>query len=150
MFDSGRQPWYCWLVAVPEKYRHQFEEMREQALADLQDARELAAEVQARISELTDHLTTLNGILGIEEGAKPKGARAVAVVARELLRVERALGNNDGIPISEIVDQLQRRGWAPKSSNPQSAVRTAIARLRAEDPAWRLEKARLYYDREPT
>jgi hypothetical protein len=62
------------------------------------------------------------------EGPRPRGAEAVFEVLE-----------SDWETVPSVVNLLERRGWAPVSSNPANAVRTALERLVA---AKRIEKGR--------
>lgn len=61
------------------------------------------------------------GEMSPREGEAPRGAAAVRIILQESPRKRWV--------VSELVDELRRRSWLPKSDNPANAVRAALERL---------------------
>jgi hypothetical protein len=64
---------------------------------------------------------------GLVDDRAPRGREAVRRVLMEEPR--------RWYKVDEMVAELDRRGWTPEATNPAPAVRTALQRLAATDPA---------------
>lgn len=105
---------------------------------------------RARVAGLVNTLHEIEATLGIDsEADNPKGSEAVRIVAMEAIEDGWEHGEDNALTVTQIVEELERRGWQPNSRNPESAVRAAIRRLRQADPKWALYNSRLYYDTVP-
>ena len=108
----------------------------------------VVAELERVDHDLAQVKKAIESALGLN-ARRPQGSEAVGLVAIEAMAIGRSEGRDGALTVREIVAELERRGWAPDSKNPEAAVRAAIQRLRDRDPRWGLYKGRLYYhDRE--
>ncbi len=92
-------------------------------------------ECRVRVDSLRTTLRGLDEVLGLETD-HPQGSEAVRRVASEA---------DHWLTISEILEELVRRGWAPDSDKPEGAVRASAARLRAADCRWKMTEGRLVF-----
>jgi hypothetical protein len=111
-------------------------ETRRRLLNEEQSIEAEIARLRVRVEAIRVTLRGLDGILGIET-SRPRGMEAVRLVVTE-----------SPVPLSvtQITEEVVRRGWHPNSENPETAVRAGIKRLRAADPTWRLIGGKLVRD----
>lgn len=68
---------------------------------------------------------------------EPRGMDAIAVVLTNAVE--------EGLTLGELTQELDRRGWLPKTEEPQNAVRASANRLRRKDRRFVFEGGRFAF-----
>lgn len=132
----------------PEKIDAELEAIRTRIITELDRLTTAITGLRERQDSLRAILRGLDATLGIGE-EQLSGWAAVEAVALDAIEAGNDEDRDGALTVAEIVAELARRGWLPESEKPESAVRSAIRRLRDKDPRWSLYQGRLYYHDRP-
>lgn len=115
----------------PTELRRMLKELR----AELDSVEAEFAALEARRTWLRQAVTGIEGLLGATEeapsavtvdGRVPRGREAALQILKEHPFRE--------MTISDMVEELESRGWAPKSERPEGVIRTTMGRLMKDHP----------------